>query len=91
MRERDIEDAVCTYARDKDCLTYKFTSPARRNVPDRIIVTPSGVVYMIEFKAPGKKATEAQTKEHERLRKRYVPVFVIDDIDDGKELVWRMI
>lgn len=91
MREKDIEAAVCGYAEDQGCLAYKFSSPARRNVPDRIIVTPSGAVYMIEFKAPGKKATEAQTREHERLRKRYVPVFVIDDIDEGKKLVWRMI
>jgi hypothetical protein len=91
MRERDIEGTVCTYAESHDCLTYKFTSPARRNVPDRIIITPSGVVYMIEFKAPGKGATEAQIREHKRLKRNYVPVFVVDDIEEGKDVVRRML
>lgn len=88
MKESDIETKVCKYARDHyDALTYKFTSPSRRSVPDRMLVFPDGTVVFIEFKAPGKKATEAQRREHQRLRQRRQIVHVIDSVDDGKAII----
>ena len=47
--EKDIEAKVCLYARDKGMLTYKFTSPARAAVPDRMFIY-KGRVFFIEFK-----------------------------------------
>jgi hypothetical protein len=91
MRESKIESAVCEYAEAHGYLAYKFSSPARKNVPDRIMVPPYGVIFMIEFKATGETPTEAQEREFARLEKRGVPVFVIDDIEEGKKLVRRMV
>jgi hypothetical protein len=87
MLERDVEKKVCEYARNKGWLTYKFTSPARAAVPDRLFITVKGVVMFFEFKAPGKIPTPPQHREHERLRNHNVAVYVVDDVQKGIEIV----
>jgi hypothetical protein len=90
MLEKQIEKAVCDYAKDKGLLAYKFTSPNRAAVPDRLFVHPMGHVFFIEFKATGKKPTPAQEREHSRLRGHNSQVFVIDDINEGKFVIDMM-
>ena len=85
--EKDIELAVCKYAKDVGMLAYKFTSPNRAAVPDRIFIVPGGRVFFIEFKRKGKEPTPQQHREHERLMSKGVDVYVIDNILDGKELI----
>jgi len=87
MLEKQIESAVCRYARDNGFLAYKFTSPSRAAVPDRLFISPNGQFFFIEFKRTGQKPTPAQDREHTRLRAQNVKVYVIDTIMDGKELV----
>ena len=87
MLEKDIEARVCEYARGKKWLAYKFTSPARAAVPDRLMVRPGGHVIFIEFKRHGAKPTPAQEREHLRLREQGCYVYVIDNVKDGKELI----
>lgn len=93
MLEKQIEAKVCEYAKSKGLLAYKFTSPARAAVPDRLFVAPDGRVFFCEFKAEGKKPTAAQEREHKKLRDMNVSVFVIDNIQDGKTMIdvmgWR--
>lgn len=87
MLEKDIEKRVCDYAKDNNILVYKFTSPQRAAVPDRLLILPSGHSFFIEFKREGQKPTPAQEREHARLRGHNVQVYVIDNVDDGKELI----
>jgi len=91
MLEKQIEAKVCEYAKAKGLLAYKFTSPARAAVPDRMFITQDGRVFFCEFKAAGKKPTEAQTREHQRLRQSKVNVFVIDSIPEGKVMIDVMV
>jgi hypothetical protein len=91
MLEKQIEQKVCDYARDKGLLAYKFTSPSRAAVPDRLMVTQSGRVFLVEFKREGQKATPAQEREHQRLRGHKIEVFVIDDVQQGRFLVDLMV
>tara|TARA_R110000868_G_scaffold257970_1_gene515216 strand:- start:226 stop:519 length:294 start_codon:yes stop_codon:yes gene_type:complete len=88
--EAAIEKAVSDYAKTKGFLVYKFTSPARTAVPDRMFVHPSGHIAFIEFKATGKKPTLQQDREHLRLRGYNVPVYVVDNVDEGKLLIDRI-
>ncbi|QFS86599.1 MULTISPECIES: VRR-NUC domain-containing protein [unclassified Marinobacter] len=94
LLEKDIENAVCKYARDRYKMkAEKFTSPGRRAVPDRLFSVTGpyvGVVFFIEFKAPGKKATEKQERDHQERREMGFNVFVVDDIDQGKKIVDQM-
>ena len=91
MLEKYIEAEVCEYAKKKGLLAYKFTSPARAAVPDRMFITQDGRVFFSEFKAEGKKPTPAQTREHQRLRQSKVNVFVIDNIPEGKVMIDVMV
>ncbi len=88
MLEKDIEKAVCAHAKNvHGCLVYKFTSPQRRSVPDRIIIFPNGILIFIEFKAPGKRPTEGQAREIERLHGHGQRAYVIDDVMMGKSTI----
>ena len=90
MLERDIEAAVCQYAREAGMLVYKFTSPNRAAVPDRLLITPKGTSWFIEFKRAGQKPTPQQQREHERLREHKVMVFVVDSTSIGRDCVDAM-
>ena len=85
--EKQTERNVCDYAHDAGMLVYKFTSPARAAVPDRLFVTPKGTVFFCEFKREGIKPTPQQTREHDRLRGHKVAVFVVDSVDAGRLVV----
>lgn len=91
MLEKQIEKKVCDYAKTKGMLVYKFTSPARASVPDRLLITPDGEVFFIEFKRQGGKPTEGQVREIARLKQQNVTVDIIDNVEDGKQFVDLML
>lgn len=68
-------------------ISYKFTSPARRSVPDRLDLRPippehrdlvARYVRFTECKKPGEKPTASQLREHEFLRSLGFTVDVVD-------------
>jgi hypothetical protein len=85
--EKQIEEKVCTYAKENGFLVYKFTSPARAAVPDRMFVVPQKGIFFVEFKRGGQKPTPPQEREHKRLRDAGVTVYVIDNVEDGKRMI----
>ena len=87
LLERDIEATVCRYATARGWYVRKFSSPNHRSVPDRVFIAPSGKVLWIEFKRPGGKLTEAQTREAEKLRAVKQTCLMIDTVQDGKAMV----
>jgi hypothetical protein len=91
MLEKQIEAKVCEYAKTRNVLVYKFTSPARAAVPDRMFIRPDGRIWFVEFKREGAKPTEAQEREHHRLRQHKVNVFVIDNVEEGKTMIDFMV
>jgi hypothetical protein len=90
LLEKQIERSVCEYAKSIGFLVYKFTSPERAAVPDRLFITPKGVVFFTEFKREGAKVTPPQDREHERLRAQGVTVFVVDSVEKGRTAVDSM-
>lgn len=87
MLEKDIQKRVITYARSKRMLCYKMDSTNAIGCPDYLLLTAGGDVFFIEFKQAGKKPTPMQEREHARLRANNVPVYVVDDVDEGKMIV----
>lgn len=88
--EKDIEAAVVKHAKSLGMLVYKFTSPSRRSVPDRMFITQAGVVFFIEMKRRGEKPTTAQALEIAKIRAQGVKCFVVDNVADGKKVVGWM-
>ncbi|MFP3746981.1 VRR-NUC domain-containing protein [Achromobacter sp. SIMBA_011] len=96
MRESTIEQHAVAMFKALGDLPYKFTSPGRRNVPDRLRLCEipaehreivARYVQFIEFKATGEKPTAAQEREHARLRKLGFRVEVVDNIAGVDALV----
>lgn len=89
MRERNIERTCCAYAEKRGWWHRKFKSPGRRSAPDRIFAK-EGVVFFVEFKAPGEKATPLQSIEHAAMRCHGLIVKVIDEKTAFKRLLQEM-
>ena len=87
MLEKQIEAAVCKYAKEKGFLTYKFSSPNHVGVPDRLFVAPYRQAFWIEFKREGGKATAMQEREAQRLRDCGFEVYLVDSVEDGKTVI----
>lgn len=87
MLEKEIQKRVITYARSKRMLCYKMDATNAIGVPDYLLLTAGGDVAFVEFKQLGKKPTPMQEREHARLRANNVPVYVVDNVDDGRMII----
>ena len=71
--ESDIEKHLASEVKKAGGFSYKFTSPGRVNVPDRIVIWPASnrfaraCVHFVEMKKPGKKPRTGQARELKRL------------------------
>jgi len=84
MREKTIEAYLTRRVQALDWLTYKFTSPGNRGVPDRLVVRPDGTVSFVELKAPGGLLAPAQAYQIAKLRAGGAHVVVLwskSDVD----------
>jgi len=81
MLEKDVEAHLVEKVRAAGGKAYKFTSPQRRSVPDRLVLLPGGRVVFVECKRPGAHPTDAQHREHERIRALGHQVVVLDSFD----------
>lgn len=78
IRENSIEDHLVKEVKKAGGIAYKFISPGRRSVPDRLVLLPDGKVIFVECKAPGEKPTAAQLREHKKIRALGFTVRVLD-------------
>ncbi|USS45109.1 hypothetical protein NFI99_26325 [Burkholderia glumae] len=78
MLEKTVEAYLVERVRALGGTAYKFTSPARASVPDRIVILPPGRIYFVELKRPGGKLTRGQEREHEHLRRLGADVRMLD-------------
>lgn len=81
MLEKDIERHFVNHVKKLGGRCEKFTSPARRSVPDRLVTLPEGRIIFVELKAPNKKPTPKQLKDHEERRALGCDVRVIDSLE----------
>ena len=86
--ERDIEGYLLNRIRLLKGEIRKVRWIGRRFAPDRMAWIPGWAFpKMIELKAPGKVPTDGQTREHARLRKMNIEVFVIDSFEEIDRLL----
>ena len=87
MDEKTVERELVKRVKEEGGIAYKFTSPNRRSVPDRLCLLPGGKILFVECKAPGKKPTKLQAREHERLRAMGFDVVIVDNKKDAREVL----
>lgn len=83
IRESLIQREVVQYAKSKGWMVFKFDD---RAAPDRIFFGP-GDTFLIEFKRHGKKPRADQAFTIKELRSTGASVFVVDNIERGKQIV----
>ena len=86
-KESEIESVVRNHALRLGLLVYKFVSPGRRGVPDRMFVNKNVVIAFLEIKALGKKPTKVQSREINLLKVRGVLAAWSDDVEFCKEFL----
>lgn len=89
MRESVVERHHRERVKREGGMSFKFVSPGRIGVPDRLDLRPvpeavrelvAQYVRFTEVKAPGKKPRPEQVREHERLRALGYRVDIVDSI-----------
>jgi hypothetical protein len=86
MSEAYLEKKTAKYATEKGFLTYKFSSPGRRAVPDRIFIK-RGYLFFIEFKEKGQEPSKHQWFIIQRLKVNGMNVYVVDDYEEAKRII----
>ncbi len=87
MREVYIERALREAVAAAGGIAYKFTSPGRPGVPDRIVLLPGRPVQFVEVKRPGGKTTPAQDREHARIAAMGYEVRVVSSLAEVAALI----
>ncbi len=91
MLEKTIERHIAKYAKNKGIITYKFSSPAKRSVPDRIFIAPpNGNIIFIEFKQKNRSLSKLQSFTFNLLLKSGCKVYLVDSIESGKKIIDAM-
>jgi hypothetical protein len=89
--EKDVEQYLRDAVRSVGGEAYKFTSPNRRSVPDRVCVFPQSDgtvrIVFVECKRPGSTWTEKQKRERDRLLRLGCEVELCDDFTVADEIV----
>ncbi|HEY0200321.1 MAG TPA: VRR-NUC domain-containing protein [Burkholderiaceae bacterium] len=78
-REREVEALLVKRVQAAGGQAYKFTSPGRVGVPDRIVLLPWREPVFVEVKRKGMVPRPSQVREHQRMRAAGATVVVIDD------------
>jgi len=90
LLEKDIEQYLCREIKKLGGTAYKFTTPARRSVPDRLCLLPGGIAVFIECKRPGKRLSDAQENKIAELQKLGFDVTWVDTKERVNEEIERI-
>lgn len=91
VKEVDVESKACDYAKALGCWHTKFKSSQNRGLPDRIFITPDGVVFFIEFKAPKKSARKLQKLVIDDMIAKNAKAFVTNNLEEAKRIIYDMV
>ena len=91
MLEKDLEARVVRYAKSRQCLCYKFSSPAHRGVPDRLVIAPGGRVGFLELKRPGEQPTALQLSTLNQIRLKGATADWADSFEAAKLFIDALI
>jgi hypothetical protein len=89
---KHVEQPSTKWAAKKGVVHRKMNGLGHADWPDQLLLRPLGVItgpreLWVEFKKPGKQATEKQQLNHKMLRSRGYQVAVIDNVTDFKSLL----
>ncbi len=87
MLENEIENYAVNLSKELGYLVFKLKFIGYTGSPDRLYISPNGVILFIEFKAPGKKAKKRQGFVHQLLKQWKQKVYVLDSKEKAKKVL----
>jgi len=97
IRERDVQRYFLERVKHLGGLTRKVHWEGRSNAPDRYVsflqsAAPRHDAFtaFVELKAPGKRPTPAQAREHKRMRAAGTQVFWVSSYDEVDQFLRRV-
>lgn len=91
IAEKEIEKALVKKVESLGGKCWKFVSPSRVGVPDRLCLMHRGKVAFVEVKKPGEKLRAIQTKRKSELEALGFRVYVLDTIERINEIVEEIV
>lgn len=88
--EGKIEGYLRRRSESMGYLCWKFTSPSKNGVPDRMLLG-HGQTFFVETKAPGEQAHAQQLRVHDEMRDHGATVFVGDTEEAIEALLRKMV
>ena len=85
MRESEIERHFVWTVERMGGITYKFTSPGRKGVADRIACLPDGSTWFVELKTKGGRLSPLQkmfAADMAALNQKYACLWTKEQIDE---------
>jgi hypothetical protein len=85
VRESEIERHFCWAVERAGGKAYKFTSPGRKGVADRIACMPDGTTWFVELKTKGGRLSKLQelfADEVKSLNQRYACLWTKEQVDE---------
>jgi hypothetical protein len=85
MKESEVENHFVWTIERMGGKTYKFTSPGRKGVADRIACLPDGQTWFVELKTKGGRLSALQklfADDMARLHQNYACLWTKEQIDD---------
>lgn len=84
--ERDVERYLVKECEKRGWLCWKFVSPGRRGVPDRVVIRPGSVAF-VEVKRKGGRVSPLQIRRIEELTRRGVAARVVETKGEIDEMI----
>lgn len=84
--ERDVERYLIKECEKRGWLCWKFVSPGRRGVPDRIVIRHGGVAF-VEVKRKGGRISPLQIRRIEELIRLLIPARVVETKGEIDEMI----
>jgi hypothetical protein len=85
MKEKIVENHFVWAVERIGGKTWKFTSPGRKGVTDRIACLPDGATWFVELKTKGGRLSELQKmfmSDMALLQQNYACLWTIEQIDE---------
>jgi hypothetical protein len=92
MRESEIERHFCWAVERAGGKAYKFTSPGRKGVADRIACLPDGTTWFVELKTKGGRLSVLQlmfAQEVQALNQKYACLWTKEQVDAFAQTISR--
>jgi hypothetical protein len=85
--EKEIEEKLKVSLESLGCMVFKFVSPGRAGVPDRLILLPGGSCFFVELKRPGQKLRPLQQFWKDKLMAQGACYYLVDSFEAVDEVV----